>query len=355
MTLRSGRSRHGGRPFVEVLPVDELPAGVPAGADELSRAAAAERGAFTEGNRRSALGGRARAGSTRLAARLSLDALPDGSAFAPYRRAAAGFRRAQCASLSASVGGGHCGPGPSSIVASAALALAWSRYLGDVAARTGDGEMATRAARLAVESRQHLLAAHELCAREAAARPRPEPAWMRVLQAGDPPAVLPPPRAGHTGGGRGIQAGTPAEGEHAPFFDDSHVSGERFPETAKTIETIPESTSFTETLETVETDPAPSAATIPAPEYERPELPEHLRPRANPLWDAEVQRQNALAQQRRDALDADREGRFGRFVPTPLSVPAWMQPIHTTAPPADLDAKLAQIREQARLDAMKRR
>ena len=42
----------------------------------------------------------------------------------------------------------------------------------DRAATTGDPELAMRSARLGETSRQHLLAAHELCAREAAARPR---------------------------------------------------------------------------------------------------------------------------------------------------------------------------------------
>ena len=57
-------------------------------------------------------------------------------------------------------------------MASAALALAWSRYLSDQAAATGDPELAMRSARLGETSRQHLMAAHELCAREAKARPR---------------------------------------------------------------------------------------------------------------------------------------------------------------------------------------
>jgi hypothetical protein len=55
-------------------------------------------------------------------------------------------------------------------VASASLALAWSRYLGDLAAEKGDSELAMKAARLGEVSRQHLLGAHELCAREAKAR-----------------------------------------------------------------------------------------------------------------------------------------------------------------------------------------
>jgi hypothetical protein len=121
-------------------------------------------------------GGRATRGKSRLAARLGLANLPEGDAFAPYRRAAATFRRVQCAELARTVGGGVCGPGPSSVVASAALALGWSRYLSDQAAKTGDPELAMRSARLGETSRQHLLAAHELAAREAQARRAAQPA-----------------------------------------------------------------------------------------------------------------------------------------------------------------------------------
>ncbi len=55
------------------------------------------------------------------------------------------FRRVQCAELARTVGGGVCGPAPSSMVASAALALAWSRFFSDRAAIDGDPELATRA------------------------------------------------------------------------------------------------------------------------------------------------------------------------------------------------------------------
>lgn len=171
MSLRRAHGR--GSPAlvrVETLPADELPAGEPAHADRSSRSAGEERGKFAPGNRRSVLGGRARAGKSRLAARLGLSTLPEDAAFAPYRRAAGAFRRSQCAHLASTVGGGVCGPGPSSIVASAALALAWSRYLSDLAAATGDPELAIRAVRLGDHSRQALLTAHELCAREASAR-----------------------------------------------------------------------------------------------------------------------------------------------------------------------------------------
>jgi hypothetical protein len=131
-----------------------------------------ERGRFAPGNGLAAEGGKAKRGRSRLAARLGLAALPDDSAFAPYRVSAATFRRVQCAELAKTVGGGVCGPGPSSIIASAALALAWSRYFSDLAAATGDPDIATRAIRMADSSRTMLLTAHELCAREAEARSR---------------------------------------------------------------------------------------------------------------------------------------------------------------------------------------
>jgi hypothetical protein len=67
-------------------------------------------------------------------------------------------------SLARDVGGGVCGTAPSSIIASAALQLAASRFAFEV---LGDMVLGSR---LANDSRQNLLAAHELVAREAQAR-----------------------------------------------------------------------------------------------------------------------------------------------------------------------------------------
>lgn len=188
MALRNGHGNGAGVPRVEVLPVDELPAGVPSSADDESRAAAVESGPFRPGNKRSVLGGRATAGKTRLATRLGLGRLADDADFRPYKAAASSFRRAQCSRIAAEVGGGVCGPAPSSMVASAALQLAWSRYLSDRAAVEGDATLVTQASRLADASRQNLLAAHELAAREAAARPR-ETDFDRVRRALMAPAA----------------------------------------------------------------------------------------------------------------------------------------------------------------------
>lgn len=188
------RTAHGtGAPAllrVETTPADELPLGVQA---PLRAEAGSERrpnGTFARGGRTvQSVGGLAKRGKSRLVSRLGLAALPDGNTFAPYRRAASTFRRVQCAELARTVGGRVCGPAPSSIVASAALALAWSRYFSDQAAVTGDAELAIRALRAADASRQGLLTAHELCAREAQARPRPnavEAMRARILREGKP-------------------------------------------------------------------------------------------------------------------------------------------------------------------------
>ncbi len=181
MAIRSGHGAGAGTPRIEVLPPDELPDGVPAEARQASPTDRGKAGRFARGNSLARAGGKALAGKSRLSSRLGLTTLPDDAAFRQYKAAASSFRRTQCAELARTVGGGVCGPGPSSVVASAALALAWSRYFSDLAASTGDPELAMRSARLGETSRQHLLAAHELCAREAQARPKgpvdPLAAW----------------------------------------------------------------------------------------------------------------------------------------------------------------------------------
>lgn len=156
---------------VETLPVDELPLGVQGEPVENARGERRPDGTFAPGARTmQAAGGHATKGKSRLAARLGLRVLSADAPFAPYSRSASVFRRAQCAELARTVGGGMCGPAPSSIVASAALMLAWSRYFSDVAATNGDPDLVVKAARLADQSRQALLTAHELAAREAESR-----------------------------------------------------------------------------------------------------------------------------------------------------------------------------------------
>lgn len=214
MTLRNGHGNGAGVPRVEVLPADELPGGVPAGDGYDSRAQRDDQGRFARGNEHAAKGGRARASTTRLARRMGLAELPESAAFAPYRRAAGSFRRFHVSALATTVGGGVCGPGPASIVATAAWQLAASRYLFDQAALTGAREDFALASRLGDASRQSLLAAHELCAREAQGRPRPRPAWLDLLAPARPADSLSPPDGPSSVEGAGDAA--PRQPEPAP-------------------------------------------------------------------------------------------------------------------------------------------
>jgi hypothetical protein len=171
MSLRTAHGNQATRALVvvETPPIDELADGVPAPstAPQPARDAAgryqAGHPATVEAARAAGRSRRARAG---LAHTLAVDS--KDPAWQAYLRQAEAFRRAQVRLLADAVGGGTCGPAPAALVASAALALAGSRYLysqGDLPA----------AARLAAEVRSNLLGAHELCAREATARREANP------------------------------------------------------------------------------------------------------------------------------------------------------------------------------------
>lgn len=179
MALRSGHGNGKGQPRIEVLPVDELPAGVPGQTRVDSPSDRGADGRFARGNGLATVGGKANAGQSRLAHRLRLGEAFADPRFEPYARAARCWRNAHLGQLSATVGGGLVGPGPSSVVASAALQLAGSRYAFEV---LGDIELGSK---LANDSRQNLLAAHELCAREAKSRPKesPQQALTRRIRA----------------------------------------------------------------------------------------------------------------------------------------------------------------------------
>jgi len=82
--------------------------------------------------------------------------------------------------LAATVGGGRIGPGPASVISTAALQMAASRWLSDRGAETGDAKLLLEAAKLGDSSRQNLLAAHELAAREASSRPKPQSAIATI-------------------------------------------------------------------------------------------------------------------------------------------------------------------------------
>ncbi len=124
------------------------------------------RGQLGPGNTLSRLGGKAKAGKIRLAAQLSLGQSFADPRFQRYANAASAIRRMHFTRLAQMVGGGECGPAPSSVIASAALQLAASRFAFEV-----EGDM-LKGSKLADASRQNLLAAHELCAKEAEAKRR---------------------------------------------------------------------------------------------------------------------------------------------------------------------------------------
>jgi hypothetical protein len=174
------RSRHGNArnfgtgPVVEVLPPDELPAPVPAEPTPLSGVDRRQNGTVATPEAARALGargGRVKAKRVALARSLALGDVESMPEFAAYRRAASAFRRHHCAEL-AKQAGGMCGSAPSSMVASAALQLAASRFLFDQGAQSGDPAILKTASQLSNDSRQNLLAAYELAQRSAAARPR---------------------------------------------------------------------------------------------------------------------------------------------------------------------------------------
>lgn len=171
MALRNGHGTGAGVPRVEVLPPDELPAGLPAPArPEADRSSA---GTFQPGPGTAALasvGGRAAAEQRRLERLLGRVEIADEHPLAPYRRDAADWRDAHLARLAATVGGGECGPAIQAIVSTAALQHAASRWLFDRSVLEQSAELARQASRLGDASRQNLLAAHELCAKEAAAK-----------------------------------------------------------------------------------------------------------------------------------------------------------------------------------------
>jgi len=179
MALRQGHGRGAGVPRIEVLPPDEQPAPVPAPIVPASGVQRRQNGTVATSEAARALGRRGgivKAKRVRLARSLGLSAeVMQAEAFAPYRRAASAFRKHHATELARQAGGG-VGAAPSSMIASAALQLAASRFLFDQAALSGDLATFKAGSQLANDSRQNLLAAYELAVREAKARAEGGPA-----------------------------------------------------------------------------------------------------------------------------------------------------------------------------------
>jgi hypothetical protein len=180
MTLRRGHGNGAGVPRIEVRPADEQAAPVAAQAVPLARRSNGTIADTTTARHLGAKGGRAKRERQMLTSALGLSDLAADAAFAPYRTAGDAFVREHAARL-AEQAGGEVGPGPMSIVASAGVQIAASRFFSDKAAETADASMFTLASSLANASRQNLLAAYELAVREGQARSKAKPAatpWM---------------------------------------------------------------------------------------------------------------------------------------------------------------------------------
>jgi hypothetical protein len=162
-------------PHVEVLPANELPPPVAANvAEDAERVERRHDGKFADAASAKVLGrrgGHAKARRVRLIDSLGLKKVADDATFKPYRDAAEEFVSHHRGAL-AKQAGGLLGPAPSTMVASAGLQLAASRWAFDRGAAENDAALIKLGSQLANDSRQNLLAAYELAVREAQARPR---------------------------------------------------------------------------------------------------------------------------------------------------------------------------------------
>lgn len=172
---------------------DEVAVGVPAASGPVDRAKAetlaqvkrAEGGRLADADSAAALGRlgglargrkeRALAEMPKLVQELGLRDVA-AEALLPYLADAQEFAKAEIARLAEVCGGGECGIGPCSMVQSAALQLAGSRF------SFAQGELIT-GSRLADASRANLMSARDECARAALARPKAKNSVLAAIEA----------------------------------------------------------------------------------------------------------------------------------------------------------------------------
>jgi hypothetical protein len=214
MALRNGHGRGAGVLRIEVLPADEQPAGVPAASgqpDPARIAALADvrrkpKGQVADSESAAilgSLGGKAKAEKERLEAEVPVLVQGLGlrnvtaADFLPYMKDAIEFDEYERGRLARTVGGGICEGGPATMVSSGALQLAGSRF----SFAHGDLVMGSK---LANDSRQNLMAATEMCAKEAVARRAVgvDPHRALVAALGGPSEARSPSDAGSTPAGR---------------------------------------------------------------------------------------------------------------------------------------------------------
>ena len=189
MALRTGHGTGAGVPRIEVLPPDEQPANVPGTPAPVERRRDGTVAGTEAARALGRLAAEKRAARNRFVAGLGIGELAADAAFRPFQVSGEDWVRAHLEEL-ALQSGGRVGPGPASIVQSAGLQLAASRFLAEQGARTADAALLGRASSLANDSRQNLLAARELAVREAQARievadKRELPSWVVDAKGGD--------------------------------------------------------------------------------------------------------------------------------------------------------------------------
>lgn len=170
--LRTGHGTGKGAPHVELPPADEQSAAVHATVAtgpvrRRPNGTIADSETARELGRR---GGTKTAQRVRLVDSLGLATIAEDAAFAKYMASAEAFVTHHVAEL-AKLAGGKVGSGPSTMVASAALQLAASRFCFDKGAQSGDVAMLKLGSSLANDSRQNLIAARETAIRDAEGRP----------------------------------------------------------------------------------------------------------------------------------------------------------------------------------------
>jgi hypothetical protein len=164
-------ARHGALVVHEAVPFDEL-AQPAATAEPSSPVNRRQNGTLADSQSAKELGrrgGQARALYARILRSLGLVELAPDHAFHPYEAAGQEFADAYIASL-ARMFDGYCGEGPASIVKTAGLQLAASRFLYDQGKQSGDAKLLGQASSLGNDSRINAGAAYELQSREAVAR-----------------------------------------------------------------------------------------------------------------------------------------------------------------------------------------
>lgn len=183
-----------GRPHIEVAKASDLPVGTAAAPEPVDRRPdgriASADTARLLGKRGGLASARKRADAAAWGATLGLGRLLTLSAdahLAPFVEEGEKWLAAQCSAVARDVGGGELSPGVVSILRTAAWERLYSAWLFDAGTRMSFAwdvnearkpvmlprtELLAVAMRLGDASRQNLLAAHELAAREAKARPR---------------------------------------------------------------------------------------------------------------------------------------------------------------------------------------